>query len=235
MPQISFDDLVLDFKLRRSQRTKRLQIIFKNPSFEVVAPPRMSNQTILSFVWEKRKWMARAFAYSNNLREAEPVHFWSEDKLLFRGRWWPLVIELGARPEVVVLEDKIVCSLPIHTKQAIQKALVDFLRQQTLMLAQATVDVICPQLERWPKRMVLRQQKTRWGSCGINDVISLNWHLIFGPEGILEYVVAHELCHLIHRNHGVRFWQKVAKVCPQHEGARRWLRKDGRFLMNIVS
>jgi hypothetical protein len=72
----------------------------------------------------------------------------------------------------------------------------------------------------------IRNQRTRWGSCSRSGRISLNWRLVRLPPGIRDYVLLHELAHLRHLNHSARFWRELARLCPHHAEARRWLRSE---------
>lgn len=70
-------------------------------------------------------------------------------------------------------------------------------------------------------------QKTRWGSCSSRRTLSYNWHLILMPPEIQDYVVVHELCHLIEMNHSKAFWDKVGEVLPDYQKRRAWLKENG--------
>jgi len=72
----------------------------------------------------------------------------------------------------------------------------------------------------------IRNQRTRWGSCSASGRVSLNWRLIQLPPAVCDYVLLHELTHLRHPNHSARFWRELARVCPNHAHARRWLRSS---------
>jgi hypothetical protein len=74
------------------------------------------------------------------------------------------------------------------------------------------------------KAVSVRNQRTRWGSCSPSGRISLNWRLIQVPPAVCDYVLLHELAHLRHLNHSTRFWRELARLCPGHADARRWLR-----------
>ena len=78
-----------------------------------------------------------------------------------------------------------------------------------------------------PKRIVLRDQSSRWGSCSTTRVLSFSWRLILAPPHVLDYVAAHEVAHLAQMNHGPKFWALVARTMPQMEEARAWLRVYG--------
>lgn len=71
---------------------------------------------------------------------------------------------------------------------------------------------------------------TRWGSCGSNGIISLDWHLVFGPKRVLEYVVAHEMTHRVERNHSDAFWRKLRSVFGDYEREHGWLSENEHML-----
>jgi predicted metal-dependent hydrolase len=78
-----------------------------------------------------------------------------------------------------------------------------------------------------PKRLSLRDQSSRWGSCSSTGVLSFSWRLILAPPHVLEYVTVHEVAHLAEMNHGPRFWALVKRAMPMFESAQNWLKTDG--------
>ncbi|MDC0073632.1 M48 family metallopeptidase [Alphaproteobacteria bacterium] len=76
-------------------------------------------------------------------------------------------------------------------------------------------------------KISIRDPKTRWGSCGENGNVSFSWRLIFAPPAVIEYVVTHEVCHIIELNHSYNFWQLVSKSCPKYKASQSWLRDFG--------
>ena len=80
-------------------------------------------------------------------------------------------------------------------------------------------------------RISIRDQRTRWGSCGRDGHICLNWRLIQMPAWVRDYVLIHELMHLRRLDHSPKYWKLVAAACPEYQAARRWLRAHGRKLM----
>jgi hypothetical protein len=86
-------------------------------------------------------------------------------------------------------------------------------------------------LHRSPVRRVsVRDQKSRWGSCSRGGTISLNWRLIQAPPFVRDYLILHELMHLQHMNHSPRYWREVERVCPGYESAERWLKQHSALL-----
>ena len=81
------------------------------------------------------------------------------------------------------------------------------------------------------RRVSVRNQRTRWGSCSRRGVISLNWRLVQLPDAVRDYVILHELAHLQHLNHSPRFWGEVERLCPDFRTAEAWLREHGRLFL----
>jgi len=76
-------------------------------------------------------------------------------------------------------------------------------------------------------RITLRDTASRWGSCSARGDLSFSWRLILAPEAVLDYVVAHEVAHLVEMNHSARFWRQVERLLPGHDPARAWLKRHG--------
>ena len=81
------------------------------------------------------------------------------------------------------------------------------------------------------RRITVRSQRTRWGSCSRRGTVSLNWRLVQLSPSVSDYILLHELAHLRHLNHSDRFWAEVAKLCPDYEQAEQWLRQHGRLII----
>lgn len=108
-------------------------------------------------------------------------------------------------------------------------------------LARARV-LITARVERWAdalgvpyKRIAIRSQRTRWGSCSARGGLNFNWRLAAAPAAVLDYVVIHELCHLRELNHSRDFWAHVKSACPDYKSHRRWLRDNAAALMSVAA
>jgi predicted metal-dependent hydrolase len=80
------------------------------------------------------------------------------------------------------------------------------------------------------RRITVRNQRSRWGSCSRKGTISLNWRLIQAPPFVRDYLILHELTHIREMNHSARFWREVERVCPGYETAERWLKQHSSVL-----
>ncbi len=89
------------------------------------------------------------------------------------------------------------------------------------------VDKTCRLLDVSYKRLTIRDQRTRWGSCSRQGTLSFNWRLIMFSDIIIDYVILHEAAHLREMNHSAVFWKIVEKYCPYYKVHRKWLRVYG--------
>ena len=111
------------------------------------------------------------------------------------------------------------------------RRLTDYLKDEALREAGARATAVAARIDRRPTRISVREMKSRWGSCSADGSIRFAWRLILAPEDVFDYVVAHEVAHLVHMNHGPRFWKLVERLCPEAGEARRWLRGNGERLL----
>ncbi|MGI5839555.1 MAG: M48 family metallopeptidase [bacterium] len=78
-----------------------------------------------------------------------------------------------------------------------------------------------------PAAVIVKDQRRRWGSCAADGTLRFNWRLIMAPQSVIDYVVVHELCHLVEKKHGKAFWELVGSIMPEYREHRRWLRENG--------
>jgi predicted metal-dependent hydrolase len=100
--------------------------------------------------------------------------------------------------------------------------------------AKRTISPLCLEkaaaIRKRVRRVMVRDQRSRWGSCGSNGHLSFNWRLILAPESVLDYVVAHEVAHLVEMNHSPAFWEVVDELTPHAKTGRTWLNRRGQQL-----
>ena len=106
----------------------------------------------------------------------------------------------------------------------------DFLKREARRDLEAAVAAYARALDVRVRRMSIRDQSSRWGSCNSAGVLSFSWRLILCPPFVLDYLAAHEVAHLVEMNHSTRFWKVLRGVCPATDEATRWLDSHGNAL-----
>ena len=104
------------------------------------------------------------------------------------------------------------------------------LRQKAGILLGERTALYAERMQVSYKRITIRDQKTRWGSCSTAGNLNFNWKLILMPPEILDYVVVHELAHRREMNHSSRFWAQVAEILPDYKARRQWLKENGNYV-----
>jgi hypothetical protein len=110
----------------------------------------------------------------------------------------------------------------------------DFLKAEARREILPRTHDLAARIDRRPGRISLRDTRSRWGSCTAKGDLNFCWRLILAPEDVLHYVVAHEVAHLIHMDHGPRFWALVRALTDTVDAPRAWLRQHGERLHRYV-
>ncbi|MBN9487986.1 MAG: M48 family metallopeptidase [Alphaproteobacteria bacterium] len=117
---------------------------------------------------------------------------------------------------------------PEHLARRLRDWLTSEIRRQLMPLVHAKA----ARVERPVKSISVRDSRTRWGSCGPDGGLSFSWRLVLAPPEVLDYLVAHEVAHLVHKNHGPRFWALAEQLCDgPMDPPRTWLKANGETLL----
>jgi predicted metal-dependent hydrolase len=217
LPLWSDRDATDGWVLRESRRARRLAVrVFHSGRVEVVVPPRTSTRAVEQFIAGHRAWIERKRAAAR--RNAAPAEPFPPERIELEatGEVWRVHLSGGAgRLRVRAAAPYL---LRISGNAADATAVRVALRRWLLKRA---TEILLPQLAACAReadsvyrRALVRRQRTRWGSCSARGTISLNCCLVFQRPAVVHYLLLHELAHVHHMNHSARFWQWVARRCP---------------------
>jgi hypothetical protein len=218
----------LNWELRVSRRIRcaRLQI---KPygGLEVVIPPRFPRHQVAGLVAKHAGWARRQLARQTQLRQS--VRLPSHLSLAFDNSSTPVIYTTDPLQASFDLFDelaaeKILIDAESHPERSAR--LRDWIRQRAWKLFPALLAEEASRTGLVFKRLSIRSQKTRWGSCSSNGTISLNDQLLFLPEETVRYLLVHELCHTRHLNHSKSFWALVEQHCPDYRRHEKLLGKS---------
>lgn len=215
----------LVYGVRRSARARRIRVaVDPHAGVQVTLPARARDREAALAVAELRPWIERRLAELAAARERLAV---PAGCVPYLGRTLCLVPELG-RTRVHRR------GAALHVPQAPDRAraaLERWYRRAARAEIEPRLTAATATLERPFERVAIRGQRTRWGSCSPAGVLSFNWRLLLAPEEVLDYVIWHEACHLVHLDHSPRFWALLARHRPEYRVAQRWLRDNGAALV----
>jgi predicted metal-dependent hydrolase len=224
--QVVFDKAIYLVRLRRHRQARRYTLRIDAASREVVLtmPPRGSLKEAKEFAQKHGSWIA---ARLKRLPEAAPFAHGTEVPL--RGAMHRIVHRRGERGTVWTETDtdggNILCVAgeSVH----VNRRVADFLKREAQRDLDAASRRYAAELGVKIKRLCVRDQTSRWGSCSSTGVLSFSWRLILAPGYVLDYLAAHEVAHLIELNHSPRFWRLVGRIYPEVERAKVWLDVHG--------
>ncbi len=209
---------------------------------EVVAPLRVSERRIHDFVKSKQDWIETAadkvLKSTQTIKKLSPDKYRDGVSVPFKGEHKKVQLEFTASTKVNVTFNQqfFTVELPAdsiqkNNHQLIRFALIDWMKSRAVKEVKSIIEEYADKYNLYPRRIRIKTQKSRWGSCGIHNDINLNWLLMLTPPKVMEYVVIHELCHIQERNHSANFWLLVEKHCPDYKKHRLWLKQNGQSVM----
>jgi len=225
--------MTIPFTVIRSPRRKRtIQLRYdRDGGLVVMAPMRTSERDIRELVDRRGQWVsdrareAAALAPRRQFETGERIPFLGEDLLLC------VTAAKGARTTVQAGGGAIVVALGTRAasdrRAAVEAALIGWYRARAAENFAVRANSWAIAVGRTPASVFERDQRRRWGSCAADGTIRLNWRLVLSEPGVVDYVVVHELCHLLQRNHSPLFWGEVARVLPDFARWRKRLRETG--------
>ena len=214
----------IEVQLVRRPRARRYLLgLQPDGRARLVIPRRGSRAEALRFLERSEAWLLRRVAHWKNRSAArEP---WGEGtRFLFRGVDVELRVEKTDHGLRLCFADQLV-TLP-EALPDYREAALGHLRR----LAERELPARTRELARVHgiaiKRVSVRAQKTRWGSCSARGTVSLNWRLIQTPPWVVDYLIIHELMHRREMNHSARYWKLVAEAFPEYRRAEKWLKRS---------
>lgn len=213
-----------DYHIRYSSR-KTLGIYVSAAGVEVRAPKGASKKWIDGFVYDKSEWVQQKLK-SQREKAAQSFRLEDQQEITLLGQ--PLLIDVqpGARNRIQLVENRLVFSLKTPESTALSplfsRWMLSYARDYMTPITHAKAESI--EHARSVKEVRFRRTKSKWGHCSSTGVIQFNWLIMLAPPAVVDYLIAHEVCHLVHLNHSKAYWDLVASICPDYQVQRKWLR-----------
>ena len=206
---------MIEYSLIRSRR-KTTAIYIRGSCVEVRAPLKTPKQDIDRFVLSKEPWIMRSLAKQAaraKRRDAFVVDYGS--LITWRGKMYPIVSRSANKAGF----DGTVFYMPPGLNPAQIKAIcIQTYRRLALTYFIGRVGYFSEKMGVVPSAVKVNSAKTRWGSCSSKRSINFSWRLALADDDVIDYVIVHELAHLIEMNHSARFWAIVESVLPDYAG-----------------
>ena len=230
----SYQGETIEYQLIKSKR-KTISIRVTDQEVSVRAPKNMSNAKIHELVLTRAAWIGQKRLELMRQSQERPHHTYETgDEFLYQGDKITLMVNFGEfyQVKLELQERKLIVTLPHENPEEVQILLEQWYRQQAKRQITLRVQEYQRQYQYFEaaKRITIKDQKSRWGSCSTKGNLNFNYRLIMAPPQVLDYVVVHELCHLCHMNHSQEFWSLVGQIMPEYGQMRQWLKLHGKML-----
>lgn len=215
-------------RLRVSDRAKRLALRLdpKTGYVFLVMPRRASIKKAVAFAHEYRDWIDR---HTTAIPDTIPLTHGTVLPVMGVDRHIDITINPAIKRTTVTLTDS---ALIVHTNKddpsgRLVRYLKNIARDEITRLAHDKA----ARIERIPSAIRIGDTSSRWGSCSADGALSFSWRLVLAPPMAMDYVVAHEVAHLVHMNHKARFWSLCEKLSADFHGGHGWMKANGHTLM----
>jgi|TARA_B110000495_G_C22849872_1_gene495570 predicted metal-dependent hydrolase len=219
----------MNIVIKKTKRKKTISIQIKNGLIDVRAPQHITQVEIDSFIQKKMSWIKKKVDIQNKIIAPKRKKFLNSENFLFMGKECKLNITILKNKKNYIDDSAIQIVMKekdINNKSKVKAVLEKTYRKYALQILTEKTMFIASSINVEPEKIKVRSYKGRWGTCSYRKDISFNWKLIMAPEKIIEYVIVHELCHLIHFNHSKNFWESVENILPDYKLRKDWLRTN---------
>jgi len=225
---------VTDYQVIRSDRSTTDIIIERDGSILVRAPTWASDEHVASIVEAKHYWIYKGLAEWRDLNATRVLReYKSGEGFVYLGRAYRLRLTAD-QDEALKLKEGRFClqrSLVEHGEiEPARTAFRNFYIDKGLERISARAVYYTPKVGVEPGEVAVRDLSHRWASCSSRGDLAFHWKCMMAPPTIIDYIVVHELCHLLHRDHTAAFWNEIDKILPDYRERKDWLRTNGAAL-----
>jgi predicted metal-dependent hydrolase len=218
---------VLEIKIKKSKRVKHLWLKADVYGIYVVVPLNYSIEKIHNFIESKKKWILKTSEYYKKLREGYGEGNLAINTISFLGAIYRLQIVKDTSSSTVISDNLKLITFHVTDRRKYKYDIKEWYRRQTAQIVAERLPVISRKLDLQYNKVSIKSHTSRWGSCSKKRNFNFNLLLAAVPIKVIDYVLTHELIHLIELNHSKMFWSLVASAYPEYKKYREWLNRYG--------
>ena len=216
----------LPIEIVRTKRRKTASIKINKGLIQVIVPEQLSDMRVESLIKKRKAWILKKLHEQSKIIQHKPKEYISGESFSYLGKNYRLKVIVDNFDEVRLKSGYIFVKLSKKSsEEKIRDLLLKWYKERALEKLTEKTNRYAKTMDLSVKSVFVKDYKARWGSCYPDGRISYNWRIIIAPHNIIDYVVLHELCHIIHPNHSPSYWKSVKRVCPDFSTHRKWLRE----------
>jgi len=229
--KIEYGTQTIEFEITYRSR-KTIEIGVEPPDVvTVVAPEGIADDVLLKHVKAKAKWIVQKLY---EMKEIQSQHLDREyvngEAFMYLGRNYSLRVvhdQVLKQPVTKLYQGKFIITTPIDDQLQLKASMEAWFRQKTLQKVEERIAYYQKYFDVEPTVVKVKEQKKRWASCTSKRELLFNWRCVMAPSFALDYIVVHEMCHMLHMDHSKDFWSLLNRIMPDYEKRREWLKNYG--------
>jgi len=206
-------------------------VIERNGQIVVRPPKALTSEKVDAVVESKRLWIYRNLAEWRDLNAAAVAREWvNGETFLYLGRSYRLSIVESTETALALKDGRFLLSRSVIERDGVvgaRRAFEAYYSERALERVRSRIRYYAPKVGVEARSVEVKDIGFKWASCGKNGALAFHWKCMMAPARVFDYLVVHELCHLIQRNHTAAYWNEVDKVMPDYRERKAWLRKHG--------
>ena len=217
----------------RTDRKRSASIFLDGEVIKVRVPKSLSVERIRELITKRTPWITTKLKEAAGRQIIKPKEFVSGETFPCLGRNYRLKVIKGDAPSIKLKGGYLVATVSETdtTPQAtIKSMLVSWYQEHAETRLGEKTERLARIVGVEPNSITVTDYKSRWGSCSVKGDISYNWRIILAPHRMVDYVVVHELCHILEHNHSARYWNHVEQYVPNWRECKDWLRINSKCL-----
>lgn len=223
------DGFPFQVEVVRTDRKKSASIRLLGDLVKVSVPMTLSDSRIRNLVTKRTPWIKNKLQEQSDRPTILPREYVSGETVTYLGKNYRLKVLIGEQPSIKLKRGYVeatVIKTDVDPKNTIRSLLEHWYRSLAeKRLGEKTVR-LASVIGVNPASVTVKNYKSRWGSCSTKGDISYNWRIILAPHSIVDYVVVHELCHMLEHNHSSKYWKHVERHVPNWRECREWLKHN---------
>jgi predicted metal-dependent hydrolase len=223
----TYSGKTIRFEIKYKNRTSFGITIDSFGNIEVQAPKGTPNESVIKLLEEKWELVHQKINEMQERKHGTQKKVYEHgERFLYLGNSYPIQIFEDSHIEqdyVLFEKDTLHIFVKHFEDEKIKQALKRFYYQQCKALIEKSISFYQSNFKTKPRSIRISDSKTTWGTCDSGAQLTFNWRLAMAPQNVIDYVVVHEMCHMVHLNHDRSFWRLVGKIMPDYKEKENWL------------
>ncbi len=223
----TYSGKTIRFEIKYKNRNTITIIIDSYGNIEVHAPKKTPEERVIQALEDKWDLIQQKIKeLHDRLQGPQEKAYENDEVFLYLGLSYPIVIfeDINITQDHVVFDNE---KLQIYVKQLddkrVKQALKRFYYQQCKAIVEKSIASFQSNFKTKPRSVRITDDQHTWGTCNAKLQLTFNWRLAMAPHEVIDYVVVHEMCHMVHLNHDRSFWRLVGKIMPDYKEKEKWL------------